>query len=128
MKIGPVTQFLIIGAVVGIIAPFIISICLFGTTLQSMVAGAVPTPGFLSGAATPMPTQVPNPVQVWTNDTFSAGGGAVFVLWSMLGAFAGEAIAVARWRNEMDATRRAWLAALAGSIIFMVIALCGFMR
>jgi hypothetical protein len=128
MKIGPITQFLIKGLVVGTLLPIIVSICLFGTTLQGFVAGPQPTPGFWSGAATPVPTQVPSRVQVWTSTTFSSAGGAVFLLWSVLGAYAGEALAVRRWGKEWNATRNAWLSAIAGSVIFVGIALCGFLR
>ena len=128
MKFGPRTQFLFIGAVVGIVAPFFLSLCLFGTTLQTFVAGAQPTPGYWSGAPTAAPTHPPSQVQVWTSAAFSSAGGAIFVLWSVLGAYAGEGLAVWRWRKEWDATRRAWLAAAVGSFIFMGITLCGFLK
>jgi hypothetical protein len=128
MKIGPITQFLIKGGVVGTLLPMILSMCLFGTTLQTFIAGPQPTPGYWSGAATLAPTQAPSPVQVWTSTTFSAAGGAVFVLWSVLGAFAGEALALRRRAEEWNATRNAWLGAIAGSVIFVGIALCGFLR
>lgn len=127
MKIGPITQFLIKGIVVGTIAPFFLSLCLFGTTLQVFLEGA-PTPGYWSGAPTAVPTRVPSPAQAWTGKTFKSAGGAFFVLWSILGAFAGEAIAVRRWGKDWNATRNAWLGALAGSFIFMGISLCGFLQ
>jgi hypothetical protein len=128
MKIGPTTQFLIIGAVVGGIVPFFLAICLFGTTLQGFVANPQPTQGYWSGAPTPLATPVPSPVQAWTSQAFASGGGTVFVLWSILGAFAGEAVALRSWGKEWDRTRRAWLGAVAGSVIFIGIALCGFLR
>jgi hypothetical protein len=125
MKFGPIGQFLIKGFAVGVLAPYLLSLCLFGTTLQTFVAGAQPTPGYWSGAATPVPTAVPSAVQVWSGNAFSAAGGALFVVWSSVGAFAGEGFAVRRWGKEWDATRRAWLGALAGSFLFMAMALCG---
>ena len=128
MKIRPIAQFLLIAAVVGFLVPYFVSLCLFGTTLQSFVAGAQPTPGYWSGAATAAPTRAPSPVQVWTGAALGFGGGAVFVLWSVIGAVIGEGIAAWRWGKEWDATRRAWLGALAGSIIFIAITLCGFLR
>ena len=128
MKFGPRTQFLFIGAVVGIIAPFFLSLCVLGTTLQTFVAGAQPTPGYWSGAPTAAHTRPPSQVQVWTSAAFSSAGGAIFVLWSVLGAYAGEGLAVWRWRKEWDATRRAWLGATVGSFIFMGITLCGFLK
>ena len=128
MKTGPIRQFLIIGGAVGILLPFFFSLCLFGTSLQEFVAGAQPTPGYWSGAATPVPTPARSPVQVWTGTAFSSAGGAVFVLWSMLGAFAGEGIAVRRWGKDWGATRKAWLGAVAGSLLFIVVTLCGFLR
>lgn len=128
MKIGPINRFLLIGAVVGAILPFVLSMCLFGTSLQSFLASPQPTPGFWSGAATPMPTPVPSRVQVWTNTTFTSAGGTVFVVWSVLGAFAGEALAVRRAIEPWDKTRNAWLGAIAGSVVFIGIAVCGFIR
>ena len=128
MKIGPLRQFLLIGFAVGVIAPFFMSVCLFGTTLQTFVQGAGPTPGYWSGAPTAAPAPPPSPVQVWTGNAFSAAGGALFVLWSVLGAFAGQTFAAWKWRDEWHATRRAWLAAAAGSFVFMGVTLCGFLK
>ena len=125
MKLGPIAQFLLKGFTVGVLAPYFLSLCLFGTTLQTFVAGAQPTAGYWSGAPTPQPTSVPSPVQVWAGNAFSSSGGGLFVLWSLVGAFTGEGFAVRRWGKEWDATRRAWLGALAGSFLFMAIALCG---
>ncbi len=127
MRIGQIRQFLIIGLAVGAIAPFFLSVCLFGTTLQTFVAGA-PTAGFWSGAATAQPTRVPSPVQAWSRTTFSEAGGAFFVVWSVLGAFAGQAFAAWRWRDEWHSTRRALFAAVVGSFLFMGFTLCGFLK
>ncbi len=127
LKISALTRFLLIGAAVGTLVPFTLSLCLFGTTLQSFVSGAGPTPGYWSGAPTPVPTPVPGPVQTWTRQAFSTGGGAVYILGSMLGAFAGEALALRRNRKEPGANGRAVLGALAGSVVFIGISLCGFL-
>jgi hypothetical protein len=40
MRLGPLAQFLTIAAAVGIIAPFFLALGVFGTTLQTFVAGA----------------------------------------------------------------------------------------
>lgn len=128
MRLGPIAQFLIKGFTVGVLAPYFLSLCLFGSTLQSFVAGAQPTPGYWSGGPTPIPTAVPSPVQVWTGNAFSSAGGALFVLWSLVGAFAGEGFAVRRWGKDWDAARKAWLGALVGSFLFMGITLCGFLK
>ncbi len=128
MKIRSIAQFVLIAGVVGLLVPYFVSLCLFGTTLQTFVAGAQPTPGYWSGAATAAPTRAPSAVQVWTGAALGSGGGGVFVLWSVIGALAGESIAVWRWSREWDATRKAWLGALAGSVIFIGITLCGFLR
>ncbi len=125
MKLRPIATFLMIGAVVGILVPFFISLCLFGTTFQSFMAGPQPTPGYWSGAPTAVPTAPPSQVQVWTNAGLTSGGGGVFVLWSMLGAFAGEAVALRRRDRAWHATRNAWLAAIAGSVIFIALTICG---
>ncbi len=127
MKIGPVGQFLIIGAAVGILAPFILSLCLFGAPLQMFLAAPQPTPGYWSGAPTAAPTPIPSAVKVWTNSALTSTGGAVFVLWSVVGAFVGEAVAVRRWGKDWDATRKAWLGAVVGSILFNGIAVCGLL-
>jgi hypothetical protein len=124
---SPITRFVIIGLAIGIILPVFLTLCLFGTTVGKFVANPEPTQGYWSGAATPAPTPVPGPVQVWTRNTISAANGAVFLLWSVLGAFGGEALAVRRGR-EWDATRNAVLGAAAGSLVFVVIAVCGFLR
>jgi hypothetical protein len=128
MKIRPIAQFLLIAGIVGLLVPYFVSLCLFGTTLQTFVLGAQPTQGYWSGAATAAPTQAPSPVQVWTGTALSSGGGAIFVLWSVLGALAGEGIAAWRWGKDWGATRKAWLGALAGSFIFIAITLCGLLR
>ena len=125
MKTAP--QFLLRAALIGVLLPFFIALCVFGTTLQSFVSPQ-PTAGYWSGAATPQPTAVPSPVRVWGATALSSASGGVFVLWSLLGALAGEGLAVWRWGREWDASRRAWLGALAGSVTFIAVALCGFMR
>ena len=127
-NIGQIRQFILIGAAIGIFMPFFISVCLFGTTLQTFVAGAQPTPGYWSGAPTAAPTRAPSQVQVWTGNTFSAAGGAFLVVWSVLGAFAGEALALRRWREELNRIPYALLGALAGSVVFIGITLCGFLK
>jgi hypothetical protein len=127
MRSGPITKFLLIGGAVGVVVPVFLTMCLFGTTVQKFVANPEPTAGYWSGAPTPVSTPVPSAVQVWTKTTISAAGGAVFLLWSVLGAFGGEALAVRRGK-EWDAPRNAWLGAVAGSLIFVVIAVCGFLR
>jgi MFS family permease len=128
MKIGPITQFILIGVVVGTFLPFFVALCLFGTTLQSFVVAPAPTGGFYSGSATPVPTRVPSKAEVWTGTVLSSGGGVGFVLWSLLGAFAGEAVAVWRWGKEWGGTRRAWLGAVAGCVIFVGLGMCGLPR
>ena len=123
-----ISHFLILGVVVGTLVPTALSMCLFGTTVQSFVAGPTPAGGFWSGAPTPVPTPIPSPAQVWTKKTFSAANGAVFLLWSVLGACAGEGLALRRWGKDENAARNAWLGALAGSVVFVGIAVCGFLR
>ncbi len=125
MRIRLRFQFFIIAGVVGIVLPFILTLCLFGTTLQTFVAGQAPTPGFWSGAPTAAPTRIPSPVQEWSRTAFSSADGAVFLLWSVLGACAGEAVALRVRRDPWIATRTAWLGAVAGSVIFLGITLCG---
>ena len=125
MKIGPITQFLMIGGVVGAFLPFFVSLCIFGTTLQTFVAAPPPTAGYWSGGPTTVPTRVPIRAEVLTGTARSAGSGAVFVLWSRLGAFAGEAVAIRRGGKEGNATRKAWLGAIVGSAIFIGLGLCG---
>jgi hypothetical protein len=127
MKLGPIAQFLLIGVVVGVLLPFILSVCLFSSTLQTFIASPLPTPGYWSGAPTPVPTPPPSHVQIVGGSVLRAAGGLVFVLGSILAACAGEAIAVRR-SKEWNATRNAWLGAMAGSVIFIGIALCGFLR
>jgi hypothetical protein len=128
IKIGPIAQFILIGVVIGTCLPFVLSLCLFGTTLQSFVAGQPTASGTWSGAPTPEPTRVPGKVQAWTGTAFSSAGGLVYLLWSMLGAFAGEALAVRRWGKQWDGTRMAWLGAVAGSAVFIGVTLCGFLK
>ncbi len=127
LKLGPVAQFLAIGVLVGSIAPFFLSLCLFGTTLQVFMA-AEPTPGYWSGAATPMPTAVPGQLQVWTSAALAHGQGAAFVVWGILGALAGEAVGD-RWPggHPWQRGRRAWLGAIAGSLLFSMVALFIFL-
>ncbi len=123
MKMGPVAQFLLIGFAVGVIAPFFLSLCLFGTTLQMFMQAPAPTPGYWSGAATAAPTAVPARAQVVTSAALSHAGGAVFVLWSLVGAFAGEAVGN-RWPgNPWSKTTRAWIGAIALCVVFNVVAM-----
>jgi hypothetical protein len=128
MKFRSITQFLIIGIVVGTFLPFFLSICLFGQTLQAFVAAPPPAGGFWSGAPTPMPTPVPSAVQVVTGTALSSAGGLGFVLWSVLGAFAGEALMVRRWGKDLGLTRMALFGAVVGSALFIVISLFGLPR
>ncbi len=104
MKFERIAQFVLIGLGVGIVAPFFLSLCLFGSTLQVFMVGA-PTPGFWSGAPTPGPTPVPSQVQQVSSAALNWGGGAVFVLWSILGALAGEAVGAAG-REAIPCTAR----------------------
>jgi hypothetical protein len=128
MKIGAIPQFLIIGGVVGTLLPYLLSLCLFGTTLQTFVAAPPPKTTLWSGAPTPVPTPVPSRVQVWTGAALSSKGGIGFMLWSVLGALAGEAVAVRRSGKDGGAPSKAWLGAAAGSVIFVGVALCGLPR
>lgn len=125
MKSAWGVQFLLIGIGVGMVLPFFVSICLFGTTLQTFVVAPQHTAPFWSGAPTPEPTPIPTPLRAWTNRTLSSGGGAVYILWSVLGALAGEAIAIRRWRAARHATRMALLGAIVGCTIFMGLGFCG---
>ncbi len=128
VKFRSLTQFLIIGIVVGTFLPFFLSICLFGETLQAFVAAPPPPGGFWSGAPTPAPTPVPSAVQVVAGTALSSAGGLGFVLWSILGAFAGEAVTVRRWGKDLGTTRTALLGAVVGSVIFIVVSLFGLPR
>jgi hypothetical protein len=129
MKLGAVAQFLLIGTVAGVLTPFLLSLCLFGSTFQSFLAGPQPTPGYWSGAPTAAPTAAPSQLQVVSNTALTSAGGVVFVLWSMIGAFAGEAVAVWRYRNDWHATRITWAGAFTGSILLIMITLfTGLMR
>jgi hypothetical protein len=121
-------QFVLIGAAVGIVVPFFVSVCLFGTTLQTFVAGAQPTPGYWSGAPTAVPTRPPGPVQAATGKAFSAAGGALFIVWSMLGAFAGQAIGRRLSRDDINPLPKILLGAFAGSVVFIAFTLCGFLK
>jgi hypothetical protein len=125
VKFTRVLQFLVIGVGVGTFLPFFVSICLFGATLQTFVVAPEHTTAFWSGAPTPEPTPVLTPLRAWTNRTLSSGGGAVYILWSVLGAFAGEAIALRRWGQSHRATRMALLGAITGCVIFMGVGFCG---
>ena len=127
-KLRQYGQFLLTGAAVGIMMPFVISMCLFGTTLQNFVAAPSPTQGYWSGAPTAAPTRPPGPIRTWTGNAFSTAGGAVFVLWSVLGALGGEALALRRWREDLNVAPKAWIGALAGSVVFIGISLCGFLK
>ncbi len=128
MKMGPVAQFLLIGFAVGVIAPFFLSLCLFGTTLQMFMQAPAPTPGFWSGAPTAGPTPVPSQVQKVGSAALGRQGGAVFVLWSILGALAGEAVG-SRWPggDPMHQTRREVIGAVLGAVIFSLVALFLFL-
>ena len=88
MKFGPIAQFVAIGVMIGIVAPCVLSLCLFGLTLQVVMA-AEPTSGYWSGAPTPGPTPVPSRAQAWTSDPLKNAGRGVLVLWSILGGLAG---------------------------------------
>lgn len=127
-SIGKTGQFLMIGGVVGILMPFFVSVCLFGTTLQTFVSPPPPTAGYWSGAPTPVPTPPPGPIRTWTGNALSAAGGLFFILWSVLGALAGEALALRRWGNELNPGRYALLGAATGSVVFIGITLCGFLK
>ena len=127
-NLAQLRHFLIVGAAVGIIMPFFISICLFGTTLQSFVAAPQPTAGFWSGAPTAVPAPPPGPIRTWTGNAFSAAGGVVFILWSVIGAFAGEALALRHWRDSLTPTRDALLGSAAGSIVFIFISIAAFLK
>jgi hypothetical protein len=119
MKLRSIATFLMIGAAVGILVPFFLSLCLFGTTFQSFM------PGYWSGAPTAAPTAPPSRVQVMTNAALTSSGGVLFVLGSVLGAYAGEAVAFRRRDKVWHATRNAWLGAIAGSVIFIALTICG---
>ncbi len=121
-------QFLIIGAAIGIVMPFFFALCLFGSTLQQFVAAPQPTAGFWSGAPTAVPAPPPGPIRTWTGNAFSAGGGVVFVAWSVLGALAGQALALRRWGKELNPLPYALLGALLGSLVFIGITLCGLLK
>lgn len=128
MKPDQLPRFLLIACVVGMLLPFFVSICLFGQTLQSFVAPPKHEQVFWSGAPTPVPTPVPGPVQAWTGTALSLQGGVIFVLWSILGACAGEATALRLPGKARAARRKAWLGAIAGSIVFIGISLFGLPR
>ncbi len=121
-------QHLLIGAVIGIIMPFFFALCLFGTTVQEFVAAPQPTAGYWSGAPTPVPAPPPGPIRTWTGNAFAAGGGVLFVMWSVLGALAGAALALRRWGQELNPFPYALLGGLAGSLLFIGVALFGLLK
>ncbi len=127
-KIWNLRQHLLIGVAVGIVMPFFFALCLFGTSLQKFVAAPEPTAGYWSGAPTPVPTRPPGPIRTWTGDAFSAGGGVVFIAWSVLGALAGAALALRRWGEELNPLPYALLGALVGSVGFIVVSLFGLLK
>ena len=127
LQLAPLGRFILVGSAVGILLPFIISLCLFSSTLQSFIAPAAPTAGYWSGAVTPQPTAIPSPVQVAGGSALRFGGGLAYVLWSVVGAFAGEAVALGR-SKEWNRPRNAWFGAAIGSLLFIGIAVCGFLR
>src|SRR5512142_329189 len=108
MKSGPIAQFILIGIGVGMVAPFFLSLCLFGSTLPVFLS-AQPTPGFWSGAPTPSPTPIPSRAQVVANAALHRGGPVSFVLVSVLGALAGEALGARLPGHAWHRTRRAIL-------------------
>lgn len=126
MKIGPVAQFVLIGCAVGIIAPFFLSLCLFGSTLPVFLT-AEPTPGFWSGAPTPVATAVPNLVQLATSNALHRGGAASFVIVAMFGALAGEAAGGRLPGHPWHKTRREVLGAILGGVIFSFVAMLLFL-
>jgi hypothetical protein len=128
MKFRSIAQYLIIGAAIGTFLPFVLSICLFGETLQAFVAAPPPPRVFWSGAPTPVPTPVPSQVQVVTGTALSSAGGLGFVLWSVLGACVGEALAIRLWGKYPGGARIALFGAVVGSIIFIGISLFGLPR
>ena len=127
MRLGRVAQFVLIGCGAGLVAPFFLSLCLFGSTLQVFMAGA-PTPGYWSGAPTAAATPVPGQVQQVGSAALSRGGGAGFVLWSIIGALAGEALG-SRWPggHPWHQARREIMGAILGALLFSVIAIFIFM-
>ncbi len=127
MKFSRIAQFILIGLGAGIVAPFFLSLCLFGTTLQVFMVGA-PTAGFWSGAPTAGPTPVPGRVQAVSSAALSRGGGAVFALWSVVGALVGEAVG-GRWPggHPWSRTRREIIGAILGAVIFSAIAIFIFL-
>ncbi len=126
MRLAPIVQFLGIGAIVGLIVPFFLSLCMFGSTLPVFIA-AEPTPGYWSGAPTPVATAAPSQVQAWTSAALHRGGAAGSVLFSVLGALAGEAAGARLPGHPWHRTRRAWLGAIAGSIALSIAALLSFL-
>ncbi len=127
-NIGQIRQYLLVAAAVGIIMPFFFALCLFGTTLQNFVAAPQPTAGYWSGAPTAAPTRPPGPIRTFTGNAFSAAGGTFFVLWSVLGALAGTALALRRWGEELNPLPYALLGALAGSLVFIGVTLLGLLK
>ena len=127
MKFRSVVQFLVIAGVVGVLLPSALSMCLFGTNLQTFLAAPSPSTGFWSGAPTPVPTQPPAPVKVWTNTVLTSSGGIGFLFWSVLGAVVGQALAIRRSEPGWGAIRNAFLGAIAGSLVFIFISLCGIL-
>lgn len=127
MRIGPLIRFLLTGLVVGTLAPFALSLCLFGTTLQTFVTGGPPAAGFWSSAPTPTPTPIPSQIQAWSRQTVGSSGGAFLVLWSVLGAWIGQGLALRLQGQDPRTGRWALTGAAAGSAMFIGIALLGFL-
>lgn len=120
-------QYLVVGIAVGALLPFAVSVCVFSTTYQGLLSPA-PTQGFWSGAATPAPTAIPNPVVVQTGSALRSGGGWLFLVGSIVAALVGEALALRGFRLIWENMRAGMLAAVAGSVVFIAVALCGFLK
>jgi hypothetical protein len=122
-RLAPIGQPALVGIAVGMLLPFIISICLFSSTLQTFLASPQPTPSW-SGAPTPLPQPTPSPVQVAGGKALRFGGGAVFLLGSTVAAIIGAWLA--RRRSARGVV--SWLGAAAGALGFMAVALWQFLK